>query len=288
MTGPLRTDFRVNEVYDPEAANATNALVNAMILDLQADVDRMVASPGPVTALNTNVLTGAADYIDVLDAHTAIVQTIGSAGITAGAVVFEGSNDGVTWQAVNRLDLGTAVAAPSGAITIAANAVQSFLVKLTHRYFRLRVSTLFAGGSVQAIARLTPRDISPPGVVVSGTITNIPTTASIYKLTTAASANFAVITSSTSVRRIGSLWAFNPTAATAYVKLYSKTTTPVAGDVPVITVPVPANQLVQLDGGLFGNGGFSGMGIGVTANADAAAATPMAAAGVQIVMAYTT
>lgn len=132
----------------------------------------------------------------------------------------------------------------------------------------------------QSMAQALPVQVQNP------TVTASPTTPGVYKVVSAASTNFAVITASTSSgRRIFNAWLFNPTAATVYVKFYSKTTAPVSTDVPVVTVPVPAGALVTLDGGQLGNGGFSGIGIGITAGAAANDNTAVAA-GVQVSVAY--
>ncbi len=83
-----------------------------------------------------------------------------------------------------------------------------------------------------------------------------------YSLTTTASTNAALISSSTT-RNLIDIVASNPTATPAFVKLYVKTSTPTVGtDVPVIIIPVPANSTVQ-QAYPYGRA-FSGLGIAVT------------------------
>ena len=119
-------------------------------------------------------------------------------------------------------------------------------------------------------------------VTVSGTVN--PPTPSAYSAVTAASTNAAVVKSSA-----GTLFGVslsNPTATACHVKFYNKTTAPVVGtDVPVVTIPLPANSSQQVNFGALGLRFTSGIGIAVTAGI-AATDTAASVAGVQILATY--
>ena len=57
----------------------------------------------------------------------------------------------------------------------------------------------------------------------------------------------------------------NPTATAAYVKLYNKASAPTpASDVPVLTVPLPANSVVVQQFGALGKRFAAGIALGIT------------------------
>lgn len=104
----------------------------------------------PGTSLNA-ATTGTGTVVDFGSASLAATfQVVGSAGITAGAVQFMGSIDGVTFT-----PLGTPTTAGGGTaanpLTVAANT--SYLMSFNGvaiRYLRCDVSTNFTGGTVTA------------------------------------------------------------------------------------------------------------------------------------------
>ena len=94
------------------------------------------------------------------------VQIVASAGISGGAVIFEHSNDNVTFFPLQMYEASTAATlaastAINAATTIAASANRTFLGKVMGRYIRCRISTVFAGGTIQAITRLSIADYVP-------------------------------------------------------------------------------------------------------------------------------
>ena len=110
-----------------------------------------------LSAVNTDLLTNTVNgWYDVGAFASAAIQVVASAGITAGAVIFEQTNDpsSTTGVALEADELGIVNANPVvAAVTIAANTRRMWLVPITARYIRVRISTAFTGGTVQAFAQ---------------------------------------------------------------------------------------------------------------------------------------
>jgi hypothetical protein len=119
--------------------------------------DVMVGAAASLAALNIDLLTGSASgWYDAANFHSASIQVIGAAGISAGAVFFEQTNDitaapsGNFWAVEE--DTGLTPTPQIAAITIAASTTRMFRGPVTARYVRVRASTAFVGGNVQAVA----------------------------------------------------------------------------------------------------------------------------------------
>ena len=105
----------------------------------------------------------------------------------------------------------------------------------------------------------------------------------MYSLTTTASTNAANIRNAKAV--LGEVTISNVTETACYVKFYNKSSSPTVGtDIPVLTIPVPANTTVNMAFGL-GKAFSTGLSIAVTAGA-AATDTANAVADVQISATY--
>lgn len=109
------------------------------------------------TAINTDLLSGSVSgWYDATSYHSASFQIIGSAGISAGAIFFEQTNDTTNASAGNIWpveELTTLTPTPNiAAITIAASTTRMFGAAITARYVRVRISTGFTGGTVQCSA----------------------------------------------------------------------------------------------------------------------------------------
>lgn len=148
---------------------------------LSADV--VLSGPAALTALNTDLLTGTVNgWYDARSYQSASIQIIGSAGITAGAVFFEQTNDPVLAPAGVPLRAYESALINSNpivaAVTIAASTARIWTVPLNARYFRVRISTAFTGGSVRAVGVLSERPASYPVVNVQQAVAaNLLTTA---------------------------------------------------------------------------------------------------------------
>lgn len=239
------------------ATTTGNALPVAIATDQIGDV--FITGQSGQSALGNNILlaTAGTDSIDTMSysppLRSLTVQIIGSAGITAGAVTFEQSNNGTTWFAMNAYEASQYIATPPayvGVLTVTANANRIYTARFHCRYVRLRISTAFVGGTVQAITRFTSNDITPFATAVvpynaAWAVSAAPNTANVATTAlTTASTNAAVVVNA--ARTLYGMVLSNPTATPAYLKLYNKATTPTVGtDVPVATYPIPANSTVS-------------------------------------------
>lgn len=272
-----------------QAAAASSAPVTLSTEDVQ---DVYITGAASQSASGNNLLLASAgtSAIDCMPANGPTYRSFscqinGSAGISAGAVTFEGSNDNTTFYAILNYDDAAANGALATSRTILASANKFFSGKIAYRYLRCRISTGFTGGTVQAFTKLSFAELTSQLTVAqnSGALltTSLPTaTASSYSLTTTASTNAASVKASA-----GSLYEIaisNPTATAAYVKLYNKASAPTVGtDVPVCTIPAPANSFVAYPFTFLGKRFTTGIAIAVTA-AITDADTAVAVAGVHI------
>jgi hypothetical protein len=127
-------------------------------------------------------------------------------GFTAGAFIFEGSNTGLgTWNALTVYDDAVVTGVPIvAAITPAANTQRFFSGKATYRYIRLRISTVFAGCSLQAVCRFSPTDYVPRIMTVGqSTAGNLNMTMGSGTVTTVSSITAGTITPAPSINSIG-------------------------------------------------------------------------------------
>ena len=234
----------------------------------------------------TIAANGQTVVIDTSQANSAAILLSGTYSLT---LVFEVSDDNATtWFPVQ-------VAAANSNVTTAshssANATIAYELN-TSNYSRLRVrASAYTSGTLNVVLLASDAESEPnPNVTGSVSITGTPSvTATPASPTSAAvvstaSTNAAVIKSSA-----GSLFnvaVSNVTATQAFVKLYNKSTAPTVGtDVPVITIPVPANSTINFDIGSVGARFSSGIGRAVT-GAAAATDTTNAVAGVQVLVTY--
>lgn len=276
--------------------------------------DVTVTGPTAQSAINVDLLTGTVNgWYDAGSFQSGSIQIIASAGISAGAITFEQTNDTTSAPAGVALRAYEASLINSNpnvaAIPIAASTARIFTVPVNSRFIRVRISTAFVGGTVQAVGTFSQRAASFPVVnvqqataanlnaTVSGTVTaNIGTgslaagtnaigdvgtqyrasaagAASVYQLVAAGSTN-AVAVKASAGRLLG--WTLgNTSAAWRYVKLHNQATLPTAGTGVVATIAIPPGGQVSLN--LEGGIAFS-TGIGITtvtgsATTDATAVT---------------
>jgi hypothetical protein len=287
----------ISQLFPKGAAAA--AACNPVVLAAEQTQDLLITGAAAQSALGNNILLSSAGTagIDTLapgsnaPSYRAFTcQIVASGGISAGAVIFEGSNDGTNWSASPYFQEANNAFASASATNVAASANMFFTGAIYHRYLRCRISTAFVGGTVQAFTRLMVT--APPARLVGvsqGTpaflaMTNTPATPTANVLTTAASTN------ATSVKNgAGNLYAVtltNPTATPAYVKLYNKASAPTVGtDVPVAVFPVPANSDVVREFGAVGQRFSTGIALAVT-GAIGDSDTSNAVAGVHSMLSY--
>ena len=114
------------------------------------------------SAINTDLLSGAVSgWFDAGAFQSASFQIIGSAGISAGQIIFEQTNDTVNapnGSALPTVEAAVLTADPIIATTaIAASTARVFEAPLTCRYVRIRISVAFVGGTVRAVAAFSQR-----------------------------------------------------------------------------------------------------------------------------------
>lgn len=140
--------------------------------------DVHVIGQGNQTAVNQNIIlpvAGAGAY-DTLNGVTGIsfrsvaLQITPAAGtVTAGTIVFEGSNNNVNFVAVHLFDAVNLISNPVNVYTVAASAPRFFIGTIHFRFFRARISTGITGTTtgVQAHTVFSPIPFSSPRLSVS-------------------------------------------------------------------------------------------------------------------------
>ena len=199
------------------------------------------------------------------------VQINGSAGISSGAIIFEGSNDNTNFVMLAYLDDSTTVGnVINVASTVTASQVRFFSGKIIYRYLRCRISTAFVGGTVQAFTKLSPLDYLPKLFSVASydparfNVTATPATPSNYNLLTSATTNAASLKASAGT--LFEVTLSNPTATPIYVKFFNKASAPTVGtDVPVFTLSLPATSATVYPFGEVGKRFSTGIAIAATA-----------------------
>lgn len=139
--------------------------------------DIVVTGPAAQSVLNTDLITGTVNgWYDAIAFQSGSVQIIAGAGISAGAITFEQTNDitlATTGVPIQVQEAGTISVAPqASAYTIAASTQRIFNFPITARYIRVRVSTAFVGGTVQAVALLSQEPYAAPIISIGGSVTN--------------------------------------------------------------------------------------------------------------------
>lgn len=125
-----------------------------------------LTGPAAQSVANTDLLTGTVNgWFDAVAFFSGSIQIIGGAGITAGAVIFEGTNDAssTTGVAIPVFETSSVINnALVAATSIAASSRRIFAFPINVRYIRARISTAFAGGTVQAIGLFAQQPFSNP------------------------------------------------------------------------------------------------------------------------------
>jgi hypothetical protein len=223
-------------------------------------------------------------WFDASAFNSAAIQIIASAGISAGAIFFEQTND--TTLAPNGVPLPATEVSVIGAsptitaVTIAASTARAFSVAIVCKYIRVRISTAFTGGSVQAVAALSQSPWSPS---VQQVAVAAPTNHNLGS--SAASTNATSV--KTSVGTLLTVTAYNFNASARYLKIYSKASAPTVGtDVPVLTIKLPPGETTTPNLGTYGVRIATGIAYAITANPADSDATAVAAGDVKLTLTY--
>lgn len=213
------------------------------------------------SALGDNLLAASGSAaIDTLylgnglgSVHSFYVQVNASAGISAGAIQMQGSNDNVNFTPMAYVDGAAASAAAftGAASTVAASTSRFYQGPLTYRYFKVVITTAFVGGTVSATARLSTTPYPNAAVtVLQNTPTSLLTQATLAPKTTGGNSMYTAAATNTAAQvksGAGQVYSYdihNPNAAISYVSFYDVA----VGSVTVGTttqkrvVGIPANS----------------------------------------------
>ena len=161
--------------------------------------DLFVSGAAAQSAAGNNILlptagTGSTDAMVTGVSHyrSLSVQIVGSAGIASGAVIFEWSNNNSTFFPLQMYESSTTTALGNSTVinvatAIAASANRTFHGKIMGRYVRCRISTVFAGGTIQAITRLSIADFVPwnTSLAAAQTLATVTTVSTVSAVTAA-------------------------------------------------------------------------------------------------------
>lgn len=300
MPGPgdlLTSTVRVVNGTTP--ASNTNVIIdydtcknhNKLEVGLLSESEQVVAAQMPaqmfpysvagVIAINTDLLVIDCSQLRHLSVHC------GSMG-TTGVVTPAWSNDGTNWVTAT-------MQTDAGATGTTFNAAGLRTTNVRARYFRLRLTTATTAGATTINVAGFQQDLTPAVTTqpVSGTVTATVTGGTTLPVTpTQAFTNSAASTNATSTKAsAGTVWsvqASNINAAVRYLKLYNKASAPTVGtDVPVLTIPLPAGQVAQINGGSNGIRFGTGIAWALTVSAADSATDAVAANDIKVSIAYT-
>ena len=238
-----------------------------------------------VIPINTNIIEIDCSQLRSL---SILSGSVGTTGVVTGAWSNDGTTDWITATLVSE------VGATSTTFTGASALLRTTSVRA--RYFRLRMTTATtAAGATRINVAGFQQDITPAITTqpVSGTVTATVTGATQLPVTpTTATTNSAATTNATSTKNTaGTLWSVavsNINAAARYLKLYNKASAPTVGtDVPILTIPIPAGGVVQINGGSNGIRFATGIAWALTAGAADSDTAAVAASEHKVVISYT-
>lgn len=158
--------------YTPQNPNGqTNSNNSSPVALANEQVqDGFITGQAGQSVLGNNILltTAGTGWIDTLTTNRVsyrsfYCQVIGSAGISAGQIIFECTNDITTAPiALTWFDDSLVTGATINTFTtISASTNRWFSGKITYRFIRCRISTAFVGGTIQAITKLSATDYLP-------------------------------------------------------------------------------------------------------------------------------
>lgn len=272
---------------------AANSLAVSLATEQVKDI--LVVGAAAQSAIGNNILLNVAGVgaIDTINQDTGIstrsfyCQIVATVGISAGQIIFEGSNNNVNFNPITVTDDAIVTGTPIiTAQTIASNTVRVYSGKCAYRYLRCRISTGFVGGTIQSFTRYSTSDYIPRITTVAQatnstlnasismaagqTITPSPLTTtgynSYHKLISLATVNATSVKTTTA--NVGSINISNTQATPRYFKIYNKAPAPTVGtDVPIFTFYIPANDTIQIDIPAMGLRLTTGLAFAITANA---------------------
>ena len=315
LDGTMASVVGVNTLAPAATENAQVVIHRSddpILAAIQTDV--AIVGQGGQTAAGNNILLPVAGtgWTDVSNFRAISLQVIPVGTITAGTIVFEGSNDGNGAVAMLFVDKANMSAAPVSSVGLATGVNRFMLGNVFFKYFRARISVAVAGPgagvgavamglsgelsfAIQAI-RVTDGTISqalkvantPAASADIGAVVtlspNLPVPTTTF-LNSAATTNATVAKAAAGT--VYSIALSNTNGGVRYFKLYNLPTTPIVGTtVPVITNAIPANGSIVFEFGMLGVRLGTGISFAITANAVDTDATAIAAGEVKVMLSY--
>lgn len=272
---------------------------NEISTDLHVPVHRLddLSSTGPaaLSLINVDLLTGDVNgWFNVSAFASAVIQIVASAGISAGAIIFEQTNDpsSTVGTPIEADEIGVLTSNPAvAAVTISASTRRMWALSIGALYIRVRISTAFVGGTVQAFSHFSSVVFASPVINVQQAVasslstTMTPVAAAAHTLVAAASTNLTSV--KTSAGQIYALTLTNMSGGIRYLKLYNKASAPVsASDVPVFTIPIAATSMLVLEFGTLGLRFTTGIAYAMTAGLADTDATALSAGDLKLMLSY--
>jgi len=214
----------------------TDAQLRASSVPISLPDGAQVNGPLAQSVINTDLLTGNVNgWYDAAKFQSGAIQIIASAGISAGQIFFEQTNDNTSSVGLPLLHT-EAIAINSNpnnaAFAIVASTNRLFRFSVNARYIRVRISTAFVGGTVRAIGFFSEFPFSANVLnVQQGVAGNFQVTATVASTTANIGANgmLAYADSSTNLgagatftgtsRDGGSIQGFNKFVAKAFANV---------------------------------------------------------------------
>lgn len=224
----------VDGFYTPVTPASPLPVIFPATPTVQIQPDATVGPNSGLSALNTDLLAATVSgWYDAANYHSGSINIYTTAGISAGVITFEQTNDLANASAGGPFfayDATVVTANPVSLLTLAASTVRMFDFPITARYVRFRISTGVAGGTVGATATFSQLPFAATRTdIVQATAGNLNAT-----MLSGAATEDAAATSSAST----------PFMAGGYVRTANGVTTLIANDMAKLTMTTGA-ALVQ-------------------------------------------
>lgn len=257
---------------------------------------KVAAQPASYALVSGNITASGQNVSCDVSRCSNVVLMMNTSSLSGHNCTFEGSldstngTDGV-WFALRAVrSNGNTIEYTTG--TLAATPAYSWGLSVNAcNYFRIRATSHTSGTATWKIQRGTYATEPVPAAQisgtqpVSGTVTTTPNTPSSSTINSAATTNATSVKASAGT--VYSLAVSNTAGSARYVKLYNKASAPTVGtDVPVLTVKVAADDVLNLTFGGIGHRFTAGIALAITANAVDSDTTAIGASEVKVMTAY--
>lgn len=230
-------------------------------------------------AINTDVVPAQ----DV-KAQSSVELRVLSLG-TSGVLTVQASEDGTAYTTVN-------VVNSAGAIVSTINAAGVYMCPVYTTFIRVRLTTAVPAGRTNIAARVSTSPFQYPvpipatqpvsgavSATISATLATGPTLLYHRLVSSAASTNATLVKNTAG--RVLKIRGYTAKTAVCYLKLYNKVTAPTVGtDVPVLTFPLKASDVFDIDIPVIGLNFSTGIAYAITGAVADADTTALVAADV--------